>query len=190
MLNSSNLTFSFFSSCLLSPVPLPCAELKERPRREKTEMKKRYLPPSPLKVAHKNMPKDSKGLLDKKENGCNHLLIDSEEQKRQRRKRWFVIISASVAVLLVVLVGVYIQKYSSICFVWQEYYYASLKNETNCIHIRDHIQKGRILSTAGFRFASFIIHPLFLYPPSPKTLYYTHITTRPRSHNVICYNIP
>jgi len=152
-------------------------------------MKKRYLPPSPLKVAHKNMPKDFKGLLDKKEGGGNHL-IDSEEQKRQRRKRWFVIASASVAVLLLVSVGVYIQKYSSICFVWQEYYYPSLKNETNCIHIRDHIQKGRLLSTAGFRFASFIIHPLFLYPPSPKTLYYTHITTRPRSHNVICYNIP
>lgn len=110
-------------------------------------MKKRYLPPSPLKVAHKNAE------LTKKKDNENCKPTDKHAQDRKRRRK---LIIGTMIVLLLVAVGlaVYVVKFSNFCWVWQEYWYQGLKNEAECIHIRDNIRKSRVLSTAGFRFVS------------------------------------
>ena len=123
-------------------------------------MKKRYLPPSPLKKARKNPLSKGKGEENGSDNGGGSNNVDNNSSsagnnvniKSNRKSRMYLMISAGVVIVLVVLVAVYIQKYSSFCFVWQEWAYPQYKNETECIYIRDNIRKSRPLSTAGFRY--------------------------------------
>lgn len=111
--------------------------------RESGKMKKRYLPPSPLKIGHTNPKGKRTGQSDKAEQQQTGVA-------RRKLSGWFYVILLFIVILVGVVV--YIQKFSNFCWVWQEYYYTSLKNETHCMYITNHIQKGKLLSTAGFRY--------------------------------------